>query len=119
MESAALGLTCKDAFQVFSQNETLRLQAKVQRLQAEAQRQQAEVHRLQKQLVWACNVMGDAGIQIGCNYAHIHIVILLHILIRTPIRIITTKSDKDSKPHLLAMDLLQNPMVSIQALVAD
>ena len=51
-------------------------------------------------------------------HIHIHIVILLHILIRTPIRIITTKSDKDTKPHLLVhhLDLLQNnPMVPIEA----
>jgi len=32
MQGAALGLTCKDAFQVFSQNETLALQAQVNEL---------------------------------------------------------------------------------------
>jgi len=34
MQGAALGLTCKDAFQVFSQNETLALQAQVKQLKA-------------------------------------------------------------------------------------
>jgi len=34
MQSAALGLTCKDAFQVFSQNETLALQGQVKELKA-------------------------------------------------------------------------------------
>jgi hypothetical protein len=34
MQGAALGLTCKDAFQVFSQNETFALQAKVKELKA-------------------------------------------------------------------------------------
>ena len=34
MKSAALGLTCKDAFQVFSQNETLRLQQRVTELES-------------------------------------------------------------------------------------
>jgi len=34
MQGAALGLTCKDAFQVFSQNETLALQAQVKELKA-------------------------------------------------------------------------------------
>jgi len=34
MQKAALGLTCKDAFQVFSQNETLALQGQVKKLQA-------------------------------------------------------------------------------------
>jgi len=34
MQGAALGLTCKDAFQVFSQNETLALQRKVKELEA-------------------------------------------------------------------------------------
>jgi len=34
MQGAALGLTCKDAWQVFSQNETLALQAKVVELEA-------------------------------------------------------------------------------------
>tara|TARA_B100002051_G_scaffold249916_1_gene260974 strand:+ start:491 stop:1018 length:528 start_codon:yes stop_codon:yes gene_type:complete len=33
MEPAALGLTCKDAFQIFSQNETLRLQKRVAELE--------------------------------------------------------------------------------------
>jgi len=34
MQGAALGLTCKDAFQVFSQNETLALQGQVKQLKA-------------------------------------------------------------------------------------
>jgi len=34
MQGAALGLTCTDAFQVFSQNETLALQAQVKQLKA-------------------------------------------------------------------------------------
>jgi hypothetical protein len=34
MHSAALGVTCQDAFVVFSQHETLRLQSEVSRLQA-------------------------------------------------------------------------------------
>ena len=34
MQGAALGLTCKDAFQVFSQNETLALQGQVKELKA-------------------------------------------------------------------------------------
>jgi len=34
MQGSALGLTCKDAFQVFSQNETLALQAQVKELKA-------------------------------------------------------------------------------------
>jgi len=34
MQGAALGLTCKDAFQVFSENETLALQAQVKELKA-------------------------------------------------------------------------------------
>lgn len=56
MQPAALGLTCKNAFVIFSQNETLRLQQ--------------EIQQLKEQLNWACQVMSDAGIQTGCNYAN-------------------------------------------------
>lgn len=61
MKPASLGLTCKDALVVFSQNETLRLQGEVRELQA-------EIQQMREQLEWACNVMHEAGIRTKCWY---------------------------------------------------
>ena len=68
MESAALGLTCKEALVVFSQNETLRLQARVQELENEMKVIKKQYLKQLERIEWAADVMCENGIRCGCDY---------------------------------------------------
>lgn len=46
MQPAALGLTCKDAMEVFAANETLQLQVRVQDLEAQVESLTAQLREL-------------------------------------------------------------------------
>lgn len=68
MRPAALGLTCNDALVVFSQNETLRLQAEVSKLKKIVEMWKQKCQRQKKQLAWACRMLHDANVRTGCGY---------------------------------------------------
>jgi len=60
MQSAALGLTCKDALQVFSQNETLALQAQVNELKTLLAHHRPPItHAADKMRAPLCNLVRD------------------------------------------------------------
>ena len=61
MHPAALGLTCKEALEVFSANETLRLQARVHDLEAEVKKLQEDLQRTRNQKF----IVAQAGV---CPY---------------------------------------------------
>lgn len=68
MNAAALGLTCKEAMFVFSQNETLRLQTRVQQLEKELHVIKKMYLRQLGRIEWASDVMWEHGIRCGCDY---------------------------------------------------
>ena len=65
---ASLGVTCKDAFVVFSQNETLELQRQLAALEADIAHWKKR-HQKQKQRVeWAREMLRKYNIRCRCNY---------------------------------------------------
>ena len=68
MQPAALGLTCKDAFTVFSQNETLALQKRVSALEEEIKHWKKLYFRQLQRIEWAGDLLQDLKIRCGCNY---------------------------------------------------
>ena len=68
MKLAALGLTCKDAFTVFSQNETLALQKRVSALEEEIKHWKKLYFRQLQRIEWAGDLLQDLKIRCGCNY---------------------------------------------------
>ena len=70
MQSVALGLTCRDAFVVFSQNETLRLQAEIaeqkMKLEKVVKAWKRKCQRQKEQLEWARRKLYDEDIRTGC-----------------------------------------------------
>ena len=73
MQPSALGLTCHDALSIFSQNETLRLQAEVSELKIKL-RELAKIwkkkcERQKEKIAWACVALYDADICTGCLWS--------------------------------------------------
>ena len=70
MKLAALGLTCQDAFTVFSQNETLALQKRVSALEEEIKHWKKLYYRQLQRIEWAGDFMQKNEIRCGCNYGY-------------------------------------------------
>ena len=73
MQPSALGLTCHDALSIFSQNETLRLQAEVSELKIKL-RELAKIwkkkcERQKEKIAWARREMYDVDIRTGCLWS--------------------------------------------------
>lgn len=68
MQEAALGLTCREAFTVFSQNETLILQDRVNNLKAEIERWKNMYYRQLQRVEWAGDKFVKHDIVCGCLY---------------------------------------------------
>lgn len=68
MNAAGLGLTCKEALLVFSQNETLKLQARVSELENELSVMKKMYFKQLERIEWAADVMWKHGIRCGCSY---------------------------------------------------
>ena len=72
MQHAAMGLTCKEAFTVFSQNETLRLQTRVSELEKQLMTIQRQYLKQLERIEWAADVMWKHGIRCGCYRGGCH-----------------------------------------------